>query len=74
MPQYDYVGYAFRRIFFIAITYLEGEEFMDNRIALIGIIVESEGNDSIDRLNDILHAYGKEIGRATCRERVIYHV
>jgi|MucameStandDraft_1065616.scaffolds.fasta_scaffold00443_30 putative iron-only hydrogenase system regulator len=61
MPQYDYVGYAFRRIFFIAITYLEGEEFMDNRIALIGIIVESEGNDSIDRLNDILHAYGKVI-------------
>ena len=34
---------------------------MDNRIALIGIIVESDGNDSIDQLNDILHAYGKVI-------------
>jgi len=34
---------------------------MDNRIALIGIIVESDGNDSIDQLNDILHVYGKVI-------------
>lgn len=35
---------------------------MENRIALIGIIVEeSDGNESIDSLNDILHAYGKVI-------------
>jgi putative iron-only hydrogenase system regulator len=36
-----------------------GKYFMETRIALIGIVVESE--DSVKRLNDILHEYGKYI-------------
>lgn len=32
---------------------------MENRIAIIGIIVEN--TDSVDRLNDILHEYGPYI-------------
>lgn len=32
---------------------------MDTRVAVIGIIVESDA--SVDQLNDILHEYGKHI-------------
>lgn len=36
-----------------------GKYFMETRIALIGIVVECE--DSVEKLNAILHEYGKYI-------------
>ena len=41
------------------LIFIEGGQSMDERIALIGIIVEDIG--SIDALNDLLHSYNEYI-------------
>jgi len=38
---------------------LSGKDLMETRVAVISIIVEK--NDSVDKLNSLLHEYGKYI-------------
>lgn len=49
------VGQYVRRAFYI----LERRNSMETRVALIGIVVENL--DSVDKLNSLLHDYGKYI-------------
>jgi len=46
-------------VFLRTCIFLSGKDLMETRVAVISIIVEK--NDSVDKLNSLLHEYGKYI-------------